>query len=68
MAVLNEQLPLVRGVLQLVQIESNQVIEKETLHLTAKNVELRAEDVQCVTISARRTGTGRNRAGPLARG
>lgn len=68
MAVLNKQLPLVGGVLQLVQIECDQVIKKETLHLTAKNVELRAENVECVTISARWTGTGRNRAGPLARG
>lgn len=66
-AVLNEQLPFVCGVLKLVQIECYQVIEKETLHLTAKNVELRAKNVECVAISARRTGTGRNRAGPLAR-
>jgi hypothetical protein len=65
--VLNKQLPLVSGVLQLVQIECNQVIEKETLHLTAKNVELGAENVECVTIPARRTRTRRNCAGPLAR-
>lgn len=66
-AVLNEQLPLVRGVLQLVQVECYQVVEEEALHLTAKNVELRAKNVERVPISARRTGTRRNCARPLAR-
>lgn len=51
--VLNEDFPTIAGLLQSIQIECDQIIEEEALDLTTKDVYLRAEDVQGMTITAR---------------
>jgi hypothetical protein len=66
-AVLDKHFPLVCRVLELVQIESNQIIKEETLNLTSEHVKLRSQDVQCVSITSRGAGARRNGTGPLAR-
>ena len=49
--VLYEYFPLVRRLLQRIQIESDQVVEEVPFHLTTEDVDLAAQDVQCVTVS-----------------
>ena len=54
MAIWNENLPLVDGVLKLVEVERNQIIKKEALNLSSKYVELGSQDVQRVAVSSGR--------------
>lgn len=54
MAIWNENLPLVDGVLKLVEVKCNQIIKKETLDLSSKYVELGSQDVQRMTVSSGR--------------
>lgn len=48
----DQDLPAIACLLQRVEIESNQVIEKVVLDLSTENVYLRAEYIQCMSISA----------------
>lgn len=67
MAVGNKDFPFVCGVLELIQVECNQIVEEETLNLSTEDVKLGAKNVQCVPIATGRTGTGRDGPRPLAR-
>lgn len=51
MAVLNQQLPLISWVLQLIEIKCDQIVEEEPFHLTAKDIELRPKDVEGVAVT-----------------
>ena len=65
-AIPNKNLPFVDGVLKLVEVECNQIIEKETLDLSSKYVEFGTQNVQRVTVSSGRPCAGRDSAGPLS--
>ena len=56
---LNENLPLIVGHLQLIQVESGQVIHEEAFYLTAENVDLRPKDIKGMAITSGRPWTGR---------
>lgn len=51
-AVRNENFPSIVRHLQGIQVERDQVIEEESLDLTAKNEYLRSYYIQCVTVAA----------------
>lgn len=65
-AIWNENLPLVDGVLKLVEVERNQIIKKETLNLSSKYVELGSQDVQRVAVSSGRPWPGGDSTRPLS--
>lgn len=65
MAVSNEELPLVCRVLELIEVKSDEIVEKVALHLATKHVESGAEYVQRVTISPSGPSARGDRARPL---
>lgn len=67
MSVANEELPLVRRVLKLIEVESHEIVEKVALNLTTKYIEFGPKNVQRVTISSHRSRTRRDGARPLPR-
>jgi hypothetical protein len=67
-AVFNQEFPLVGGMLKRIKIECNEIVKEETLNLTAKDVDLRSQNVQCVSVSSCGEGTGRNGTRPLSIG
>lgn len=53
--ILYEDLPTVRGLLQCVQVECDEVVEKVAFYLSAKDVDFAAENVQGMSVAARRS-------------
>jgi hypothetical protein len=58
--------PLIAWYLQRVEIKGDKIVEEMALDLSAKHVEFRSDDVQCVTIPARRADTGWGCSRPLS--
>ena len=50
--VLYQKFPLIRGILQGVEIEGYQIVEKVTLHLASENENLRAQDVESMAVAS----------------
>lgn len=50
--ILNQELPLIRRVLQGIQIESYQVIEKVSFDLASEDVDFRTQDIERMAISS----------------
>lgn len=65
MAVSNEELPLVRRVLKLIEVKSNQIVEEVALDLAAKYINPGSNYVQTVAISPGRSRARRDCARPL---
>lgn len=63
--ILDEHFPTVVWRLQCVEVKGHEIVEKEALDLTTKYVNFRAENIQRVTISARRTLTSRKCSRPM---
>jgi len=63
--VLNQNFPPITCLLQGVQIECDEVIEKVALDLATKNVKLAPQDVQGMSVASWRARTGGKCAGPL---
>lgn len=53
--VLYQNLPPVAGLLQSIEIESNEIIEEVAFHLTTKDVNLAPENVESMAIASRRS-------------
>ena len=55
--VLDQDFPPVRRLLKRVEVESYQIVEKVALDLSTKDVDLAAEDVECMAVSPWRPRT-----------
>ena len=63
--VLNQYLPPITCLLQRIQIECDEVVEKVAFDLATKNVKLATQDVQGVSVASWRARTRGECAGPL---
>lgn len=63
--VLNQDLPPITCLLQRIQIERNEIVEKVAFDLASKDIKLATQDVQGMAIASWRARTRRKRAGPL---
>lgn len=55
--ILNQEFPLICGVLQRIQVESHQVVEEVSLHLATENVYLGAQDIKRMSVTSGRSGS-----------
>lgn len=65
MAVLNEELPFVRRILELIEVKRNQIVEEVAFNLAPKYVEPGSNYVQRMAISTSGPRARRNGARPL---
>lgn len=63
--VLNQYLPPITCLLQRIQIECDEVVEKVAFDLATENVKLATQDVQGVSVASWRARTCGKCAGPL---
>ena len=66
MTISNQELPFVIRILELIEVECNQIVEKEAFDLSTEDVYPRAQDVQCMTVTSRRPCARRDSARPLS--